>query len=114
MTLTLAIPPVDVQRTLVELTARSTSDALKASECQRVYLCGGGRHNNLLTQRIRSLIAPIEVADTCALGVDTDFMEAVAFAWLAMQCLDHVSGNVPAVTGAQSERVLGVIYPRAD
>ena len=108
------LPPGDVQRTLVELTARSTSDALIASECQRVYLCGGGRHNNLLTQRIRSLIAPIEVADTCALGVDTDFMEAVAFAWLAKQCLDHVSGNVLAVTGAQSERVLGVIYPRAD
>jgi anhydro-N-acetylmuramic acid kinase len=106
--------PVDVQRTLVELTARSSSDALKASGCERVYLCGGGRHNNLLTHRIRSLVAPIEVADTCALGVDADFMEAVAFAWLAKQCLDHASGNVPAVTGAQSERVLGVIYPRAD
>ncbi len=108
------LAPVDVQRTLVELTARSASDALKASGCERVYLCGGGRHNNLLTERIRSLVAPIEVADTSALGVDADFMEAVAFAWLAKQCLDRASGNVPAVTGAQSERVLGVIYPRAD
>ena len=108
------LAPVDVQRTLVELTARSASDALKASGCERVYLCGGGRHNDLLTQRIRSLVAPIEVADTCELGVDADFMEAVAFAWLAKQCLDRASGNVPAVTGAQSERVLGVIYPRAD
>ena len=79
-----------------------------------MYLCGGGRHNSLLTQRIRSLVTPIEVADTCALGVDADFMEAVAFAWLAKQCLDRASGNVPAVTGAQSVRVLGVIYPRAD
>ena len=108
------LAPVDVQRTLVELTARSASDALRASGCEQVYLCGGGRHNNLLTERIRSLLAPIEVADTSALGIDADFMEAVAFAWLAKQCLDRASGNVPAVTGAQSERVLGVIYPRAD
>jgi anhydro-N-acetylmuramic acid kinase len=108
------LTPADVQRTLVELTARSASDALRASGCECVYLFGGGRHNNLLTERLRSLVAPIEVADTSALGIDTDFMEAVAFAWLAKQCLDRASGNVPAVTGAQSERVLGVIYPRAD
>ena len=108
------LAPVDVQRTLVELTARSASDAIKFSGCERLYLCGGGRHNDLLTQRLRSLVAPIEVTDTHTLGVDADFMEAVAFAWLAKQCLDRASGNVPAVTGAQSERVLGVIYPRAD
>ena len=79
-----------------------------------MYLCGGGRHNDLLTERLRSLVAPVEVADTCELGVDADFMEAVAFAWLAKQCLDRASSNVSAVTGAQWERVLGVIYPRAD
>ena len=105
------LAPVDVQRTLVELTARSASDAIKFSGCERLYLCGGGRHNDLMTERLRSLVAPIEVADTSALGVDADFMEAVAFAWLAKQCLDRTSGNVPTVTGAQSERVLGVIYP---
>ena len=108
------LAPVDVQRTLVELTARSASDAIKFSGCERLYLCGGGRHNDLLTERLRSLVAPIEVTDTRTLGVDADFMEAVAFAWLAKQCLDCASGNVPAVTGAHSERVLGVIYPRAD
>ena len=108
------LAPVDVQRTLVELTARSASDAIKVSGCERVYLCGGGRHNDLLTAQLRSLVAPIEVTDTHALGIDADFMEAAAFAWLAKQCLDRASGNVPTVTGAQSERVLGVIYPRAD
>ena len=108
------LAPVDVQRTLVELTARSASDAINASGCERVYLCGGGRHNELLTERLRSLVAPLEVTDTQGLGVDPDFMEAVTFAWLAKQCLDRASGNVPAVTGAKSERVLGLIYPRAD
>jgi len=41
-------------------------------------------------------------------------MEAIAFAWLAKQCIDRSVGNVPAVTGARSERVLGAIYPRTD
>ena len=108
------IAPANTQRTLVELTARSAAEAIIASGCERVYLCGGGRHNNLLTERLRSLIAPIDIADTSALGIDADFMEATAFAWLAKQCIDRSVGNVPAVTGARSERVLGAIYPRTD
>ena len=108
------LAPVDVQRTLVELTARSASDAIKASGCERVYLCGGGRHNDLLTERLRSLVAPIALADTGTLSIDADFMEAAAFAWLAKECLDHRAGHVPAVTGARAGRVLGVIYPGID
>ena len=100
------VAPVDVQRTLVELTARSASDALKTSGCERAYLCGGGRHNKLLIHRIRSLVAPIEISDTSALGVDADFVEAVAFAWLAKQCLDRASGNVPAATGPSQNEYL--------
>jgi anhydro-N-acetylmuramic acid kinase len=65
-------------------------------------------------ERLRLFIAPIEIADTSALGIDADFMEATAFAWLAKQCIDRSVGNVPAVTGARSERVLGAIYPRTD
>ena len=108
------VAAVDVQRTLVELTARSASAAIKASACERVYLCGGGRHNDLLTARLRTLIKPTVVKDTGILGIDADFIEAAAFAWLAKQCLDRSPGNVPTVTGAQSERILGVVYPRTD
>jgi anhydro-N-acetylmuramic acid kinase len=39
-------------------------------------------------------------------------VEALAFAWLAMRCVARASGNLPAVTGASAERVLGAIYPR--
>ena len=108
------VPPVDVQRTLVELTARSAADAITASGCERSYLCGGGRHNDFLIERLQTLVGSVDLADTSALGIDGDFMEATAFAWLAKQCIDRSVGNVPAVTGAQSERVLGAIYPRTD
>lgn len=107
------ITPIDVQRTLIELTAQSAASAITSSGCQRVYLCGGGRHNGLLTERLQSLVTPVSVADTNSLGIDADFMEAAAFAWLAKQHIDRGVGNVAEVTGAHSARVLGVLYPRA-
>jgi len=44
-------------------------------------------------------------------GIDPDWMEAMAFAWLAQRTQEGLSGNAPAVTGAKGERILGGIYP---
>ena len=51
---------------------------------------------------------------TDAVGVDPEWVEAWAFAWLAKQTLAGLPGNVPAVTGALGARVLGGIYPAGD
>lgn len=105
--------PEDVQATLLELTARSIADAASRCEPQpaAAYICGGGAHNGLLMQRIQQLLSGCSVSTTAALGVDPDWMEAMAFAWLAMRCRQRLSGNLPAVTGAQGERILGAVYP---
>ena len=106
-------PPADVQATLLELTARSIAAA--AGTCKpspaAIYVCGGGAHNGLLMERLQQLLKGCSVSTTAALGVDPDWMEAMAFAWLALRCQQRLSGNLPAVTGAQAERVLGAIYP---
>jgi anhydro-N-acetylmuramic acid kinase len=47
---------------------------------------------------------------TADVGVDPDFVEAMAFAWLAKQCLQGKPGNLVEVTGAAGPRVLGAIY----
>jgi anhydro-N-acetylmuramic acid kinase len=47
-----------------------------------------------------------------ALGVDPDFMEAIAFAWLAKQCLDGKHSGLTEVTGAVSPRILGIVFPK--
>ncbi len=107
------IPPADVQATLLEFTATSLCDTVKR-ECGSVhelYVCGGGAHNGLLMRRIQSLLPNVRVATTAALGIDPDWVEALAFAWLARQTLHHAPGNLPAVTGARGERILGAIYP---
>ena len=107
------IGPVDVQATLLELTAQSLCDAIK-KECagvQEVYVCGGGVHNDALMQRIASLLTPLPVSSTGTAGIDPDWMEALAFAWLARQTMHGLPGNLPEATGARGARILGAIYP---
>jgi len=107
------LDPADVQATLLEFTARSLADAISRAcdGVQELYVCGGGAHNSALMQRIRAHLPNVRVETTAALGIDPDWVEALAFAWLARQTLHHEPGNLPAVTGARGERVLGAIYP---
>ena len=105
-------PPQDVQRTLLEFTARTILEAQQhwAQPASRLIVCGGGRSNGLLMERLCSLAAvPVQTSE--ALGFDGDAMEAAAFAWLAARRLDGEPGNAAAVTGAAGPRVLGAVYP---
>ena len=105
------LAPNDVQATLTELSARSIAQAVKASSAKELWLCGGGTHNRHLAGRIAALLPDCPTGSTAALGLDPDWVEAVAFAWLAKQAMEHQPGNLPAVTGARGLRILGAIYP---
>lgn len=103
----------DVARTLVALTAHSIYHAVEntCSRVDEIYLCGGGAHNGLLVQDLADLFGAIPIAQTDALGVHADWVEAMCFAWLAKQALEKAPANLPAVTGARERRILGAIYP---
>ena len=104
--------PQDVARTLTALTAHSIHDALnQCGHVDEVYICGGGAHNNCLIASLQALLGNVSVQTTKALGIDIDWVEAVAFAWLAKQTIGNKPSNLPAVTGAKGLRVLGAIYP---
>jgi anhydro-N-acetylmuramic acid kinase len=47
------------------------------------------------------------VATTETLGVHPDWVEAMAFAWLAYQNVHRQAGNLPSVTGAEKAVALG-------
>jgi anhydro-N-acetylmuramic acid kinase len=108
-----SLSPADVQATLLELTARSVAAAIDrhASDATDVLLCGGGVHNAALVQRLRETLQPRALSSTAIYGVDPDYLEATAFAWLARQRLLGLPGNLPAATGARGLRVLGAVYP---
>lgn len=107
----------DVQATLCELTAITIADAIakSAPQCQAVYVCGGGARNLHLMSRMgeafKVRLNNCHLGTTLELGVATDHVEALAFAWLARCALHRLPGNLPAVTGARGLRVLGAIYP---
>lgn len=108
-----AITPTNVQATLMELTCTSINRAVRSCplKVSEVYICGGGSHNSHLMQRLAQHLAPATLANTSAIGMDPDWVEAVTFAWLASRTLEGLSGNAPAVTGASGARILGGIYP---
>jgi len=102
----------DVQATLAELTARSIAKAI-AKFCpgaEETYLCGGGVRNHDLVTRITRELTGVKIASTEPLGIHPDWVEAMAFAWLAQRALKGEPGNLPEVTGAKRPRVLGAIY----
>lgn len=105
--------PESVQATLLELTAISIADSLMAAQpgTQDLFVCGGGAHNATLMQRLQTLLPSCKVDTTDCEGVPADWVEAMAFAWLAHCCLERIPANRPTVTGARGSRVLGAIYP---
>ncbi|NNJ84037.1 MAG: anhydro-N-acetylmuramic acid kinase [Gammaproteobacteria bacterium] len=107
--------PVDIQRTLCDLTVTTLRDAIGqyAPDCQEVFVCGGGAWNPLLMEGLDGQLPHCLVDTTARHGVDPDWVEAMAFAWLAKQRLDGLPGNVPSVTGARHPVMLGAVYPGA-
>lgn len=103
----------DVQATLLELTARSIIESLRDAQQGTVALlvCGGGARNGALMARLDALLPDARVTSTQAYGVDPDWVEGMAFAWLAHCCLEGIAANRPSVTAAKGLRVLGAIYP---
>ncbi|MCY4128433.1 MAG: anhydro-N-acetylmuramic acid kinase [Gammaproteobacteria bacterium] len=107
------IPPEDVQATLVELTNRTITSAIDqhAPACNDVVVCGGGRLNDYLMDRLKALNQKRAIQSSESLGIDGDAIEAAAFAYLAWQFIERLPGNQPKATGADGLRVLGCLYP---
>lgn len=105
------IEPEDVAATLLELTARTIADAIETLNVgsYELFVCGGGAKNGTLMNRIATLTgAP--AATTSALGLDPDWVEAAAMAWLARARLEGDLSSVPTVTAARAACVLGALY----
>ncbi|MDI9331300.1 MAG: anhydro-N-acetylmuramic acid kinase [Alphaproteobacteria bacterium] len=107
------VSAVDVQATLLELTAQSCAQALwrHMPQAQELVVCGGGAFNTALLRRLVHLLPECEVITSAAKGLHPSQVEAAAFAWLAQRAEQGLCANAPSVTGARGPRVLGAIYP---
>jgi anhydro-N-acetylmuramic acid kinase len=110
--------PADLLRTATELTARSIAAALdrfvfprvgKKGRLCRLVISGGGAHNQLLVARLKALLPTLRVQPSDDFGWPVDAKEAMAFALLADRTTHGLPGNLPGVTGARRQLVLGAL-----
>lgn len=102
----------DVQATLAELTCRSIADAisLHAPGTPEAFICGGGYHNRDLMLRLGRRLQGVSIQPTSTHGLDPDWVEAAAFAWLAKRRISGEPGNLPSITGATRPVPLGGVF----
>lgn len=104
----------DVQATLCELTVSAVvSDVVRYTQVAQggsMYLFGKGVKNVYLVERLRDRLPDLTIQDTCALGVDPDWLESGLFAWLAHCRLCKKEVDLTSVTGAKRPVVLGAVY----
>ena len=62
-------------------------------------------------QRLRAHLPGLTLALSDEHGLAAEWIEATAFAWLAMRTVAGLPGNLPSVTGASAPAVLGGLYP---
>lgn len=106
-----SIEPVDIQATLVELTAHSIINAIQQHfKTAEIFVCGGGVRNHYLVSRLKEIGSNYSIESTQTFGIDPDWVEAMAFAWLAKQTLHKKTGNITSVTGAKKTTILGGVY----
>ena len=105
--------PGSVQATLCEFTAGTISSSILSAQpaVEEVYICGGGAANDDLMRRLYRHLDGIYLGTTSELGCDPAWVEAAAFAWLALRRLEGKHGSLAAVTGAEGDRILGAVYP---
>ncbi len=102
----------DFQATLVELTVATIANSIGGlpTPPASCFVCGGGARNAYMLKRLQRLLPNCKVQTTDSLGMNPDFVEAAAFAWLARERIELRNGNIPEVTHARRATLLGGIY----
>lgn len=107
-----AITDEDVQASLLAFTARSIAQSVdwKSNGIEEVIVCGGGAHNSALMAALQALIPETKVLSSATAGLAPDWVEGVAFAWMARKAWLGEAIATGSVTGADRPCILGGIY----
>jgi anhydro-N-acetylmuramic acid kinase len=107
----LALRPVDVQATLIELIAgRVTLPLLGGSSPKRLLVSAEGAKNTCLMRKIAALLPDTVVETSARFGAEPVWAGCMSFAWLAEQRLAEKSHDIEPLTGAGAPVLLGEIF----
>ena len=101
----------DIVATFTHLTAITIHNVLLKFKLDEIILTGGGINNKFLVELIHSMFKNDGAAinEISIYGIPPQAKEAMSFAILGYQTLNHGPGNIPSVTGAKHNVVLGKI-----
>jgi anhydro-N-acetylmuramic acid kinase len=104
----------DLLATATELTAFGIHDCYLRQVAPRlpveaVVISGGGARNPELMARLAARFGNLPLGTSDACGLPVDAKEAIAFAILASERLDGRPANLPSVTGAARQVLLGKV-----
>lgn len=77
----------------------------------RWFVCGGGVRNDYMMAALRAALSPARVDPMESVGIDSDFMEAYAFAYLAVRHRKGLPLTFPPTTGVPAPQTGGILYP---
>ena len=107
--------PDDMLATVTELTAVTIVQGIDLfGEKGEIYVCGGGCHNSHLMERIAfhaGRSGHLKVAGIREIGVDPDYLEAMAFAWLGYKFINREKIDMTGITGSSEPEIMGALYP---
>lgn len=101
----------DIISTFTHFTAESIVHNIHkfCTEPEVLIASGGGAKNLYLLELLSAKLANTQVKLSDDYGISIDAKEAIAFAYLAWRTVNHLPSNIPSVTGADSEVILGSI-----
>jgi anhydro-N-acetylmuramic acid kinase len=105
------LAPADGAATLAAFTAAAIARAREffAAPAATWIVCGGGRHNDFLMQRLAQAVQA-KVLKGEEAGWDGDALEAQGFAYLAMRAVKGLPLSLPSTTGVPAPMTGGVLH----
>ena len=106
------LSPADGAATLTAMTGESILKAQNffPSLAKQWLLTGGGRHNETLLSMLQKALAPSPAMPVESLGWEGDYLEAQAFAFLAVRSLHGLPLSMPTTTGVSQPVTGGEFY----
>ncbi len=117
----LALMPADALATAAGVVAEAVARALRrwtaespdgVTVIHELIVSGGGTRNARIMAELSARLSDIRIITSDAVGIPSPAKEAIAFALLGAATLDLTPANLPSVTGAARQVVLGAVTPK--
>lgn len=107
----LLFTPEDVLHTLCAFTAYCIASEINihSTNSNIVYVSGGGLHNSVIMNYLRSFLPHSNFSTTETKGIPSDAKEALCFAYLAWRVVAGLPISIPTITGSTKETISGSI-----